>query len=52
MRNLLFVLLMIPFCCTITVGCGGSTESKVIEPVEVDVEEEAEIEEDTESPAE
>ena len=53
MRNLLFVLLLLPFCCTITVGCGGSTENKVIEPVEVDTtDEEAQTEEDTETPAE
>ncbi len=54
MRKLLFVLLLLPFCCTITVGCGGSTENKVIEPAgPVDTaEEEAQNEADTETPEE
>ena len=50
MRKLLFVLLLIPFCSTFTIGCGGSTENKVIEPVEVnEADEAAQSEEDTET---
>ena len=53
MRKLLFVLLLVPFSCTITVGCGGSTENKVIEPAPVDTAaEEAQNEADTETPTE
>lgn len=32
MRKLLLVLFLIPFCCTITVGCGGGGENTVVEP--------------------
>jgi hypothetical protein len=53
MRKLLLVLFLIPFCCTITVGCGGSGENTVIEPGAETVDEAAEeamTEEDTETP--
>ena len=49
MRKLLFVLLLIPFCTTITVGCGDS-KPKVVEPGPVDTAaEEAQSEADTET---
>ena len=31
MRKLLLIVLLVPFCTTFTVGCGGSGENKVIE---------------------
>ena len=35
MRKLLFALLLVPFCTTLTVGCGDK-KPKVVEPAPVD----------------